>query len=224
MRQKVVAEGDRLRALEVCVAGHQPVRVTFCLDRERVDDIREEQERFVRRVAAVKPEVQGDLVVARPPCVERRAGGRDLGQPALDRGVDVLVCRREFERALVELSLDSAQPALNGRQLGGGDDICGLEPARVGEAARDVVGVELEVDSERRGEALELGQQPARESAAPQLLRFGGYFVSLLASPRSRPKSRAWSRPWTRADVRRPIPHSLMKPAAADWSNSSPLP
>ena len=66
MRQQVITDRHRLRALKVGVARDQPVRVAFCLESERVDEIREEQERLTGRVATVEPQVEGDLVVARP--------------------------------------------------------------------------------------------------------------------------------------------------------------
>src|SRR5712692_3767993 len=89
-------------------------------------------------------------------------------------------------------------------------------------AARDVERVELEVDTERRGETLELGQQLPAEAPAPQL--FLAYGASLFTSPRRLPSSRSGSRPCTCAAVRTPSPQSLMKPAAAFWSNASPRP
>ena len=47
-----------------------------------------------------EPQVERDLVVAAAPGVQLGArGAGDLGDPALDRGVDVLVGRHELERA-----------------------------------------------------------------------------------------------------------------------------
>ena len=98
------------------------------------------------------------------------------------------------------------------------------------DAARDVEGVQLEINLERRCESLELRQQLAFEPAAPQpgcsavsttravgrLPRLARYGASLFTSPSRLFVSPACSRPWTCAAVRTPIPHSLMKPAAAD--------
>jgi len=153
--------------------------------------------------------------------VQCGARGSDLRQPALDHGVDVLVGFAEHKVTRVQLALDSPQTALDRLEVRGLQQAgCG-QPAGVGDAAGDVIGIELEVDLERRRKPLELGQQPARETAAPEL---AGYGVSLLTSP-SRPfSSRSCRRPWTSAAVRTPMPHSLMKPAAADWSKASPLP
>lgn len=44
------------------------------------------------------------------------AGGGDLGQPALDRRVDVLVGLAELELALVQLAPDPAEAAFDQRE------------------------------------------------------------------------------------------------------------
>jgi len=58
---------------------------------EHIDQPGKACDRLSRRVAAVQPQVERDLVVARPARVKGRSGGRDLGETALDGGVDVLV-------------------------------------------------------------------------------------------------------------------------------------
>jgi len=81
--------------------------------------------------------------------VQGRACRGDLSQPSLDRGVDVLVRVGQLELAALQLTLDSAKAAFDGRQLRASDDSGGGKPARVRDAAGDVIGVELEVDLER---------------------------------------------------------------------------
>ena len=57
-----------------------------------------------------QPQIERDLVVAAPAGVQLGAGrAGDLGDPALDRGVDVLVRGGELERALVQLGSDLIQ-------------------------------------------------------------------------------------------------------------------
>src|SRR6266545_6366093 len=208
------------------VAGHRPRRMRGRLDGEHVHQGRQRLDGLARGIAAVKPQVKGHLVVARAPGVQRGARGRDLGQPALDGGVDVFVGGKELEVAGVKLASDAAQAALDRGKLGRGEQARRLEPTCMGDAALDVIRVQLVLALERRSESLELGQHLPAEAPAPQLLarRLRGYGASLLTSPRRALRSRSCSRPWTRAEVRIPIPHSLMKPAAADWSNWSPLP
>src|SRR5205814_2920165 len=146
--------------------------------------------------------------------MQRGAGGRDLGQPALDRGMDVLICRTKPERALVELPLDPPKSALDRRRLRLGHKTCRRKASRMREAARDVVRIELVIHLERGGKPFELGQHRPAEAPAPELLtrRFAGYGASLFTSPNKLPRSLSWSRPWTSAEVRTPKPQSLMKP------------
>ena len=239
-----MADRHRLGALNVRVSGHEPGRVGGRPGSQHIDQLRETGDGLGRRVPAVQPEVERDLVVAGPARVQGRPRRSYLGEPALDGGVDVLVGRSELEIAGVELALDPSQAALDGGQLRRRQQPRGLEPTCMRDAPSDVVRIELVIGLERRCKALELRQEAALEAPAPQLSSLLcrapcarpavcrapcarpaiRYLVSLFASPSSRPKSRAWSCPWTRADVRRPMPQSLMKPAAADWSNSSPLP
>src|SRR5579859_5857989 len=234
-----MAERHRLGPLQVRVARHRPVRMPGRRTGERGHHQRDGLDAGCRRGPAVEAEVEHDLVVARPAGMERRTRRRDLGQPALDHGVNVLIGVDEIEIARVELALDAPQSTLDRGKLGGLDDPGRGQATGVGDAAGDVIRIEIEVDLERGGEALQLGQQLARESpspksATPRNLRFRGdpvslllvasYGASLLTSPSRSPSSRACSRPCTWAAVLTPSPQSLMKPAAADWSNASPLP
>ena len=69
-------------------------------------------ERLQRVRAREHRDVGGDLVVARARGVQLAADRPDdLGQPPLDRHVDVLVVGRERERPAVELGLDALEPA-----------------------------------------------------------------------------------------------------------------
>jgi len=134
--------------------------------------------------------------------------------------VDVFVRLFEIELTRVELALDLPQAALDGGELCSGQQARRGQTTRVRDASGDVERVKLEVDLQRRRELRELREQRPPEAGAPEL----AYGVSLFTSPSKLPSSRACSWPWTRAEVRTPIPHSLMKPAAADWSNTSPFP
>lgn len=82
--------------------------------------------------------------------MQRGTGRRDLGQPPLDRGVNVLVGIDECEGARIELFVDPPEPSLDGGQLRGRDDAGRREPSRVRDAAGDVKGVQLVVGVEGR--------------------------------------------------------------------------
>jgi hypothetical protein len=182
------------------------------------DDSRDLGCQLAGRRPAVKTEVERDLVVARPAGMQRGPSRSDLCQPSLDRGVNVLVGVEERERAFIELTLDPPQSSLDCGQLIRGQEFRASEGAGVREASGDVEWIELEIGVERRREALELDEQAPLEATTPELGVRGlaGYFPSRLTSPSRLPSSRACRRPCTWAEVRTPIPHSLMKPAAAD--------
>jgi hypothetical protein len=75
---------------------------------------------------------------------------RDLREPPLDGGVDVFVRVRERESARVQLPLDAPQPALDRLELRGLQDSGGGQAPGVGDAARDVKRIQLEVDLQGR--------------------------------------------------------------------------
>ena len=109
----------------------------------------------------------GDLVVAAPAGVELGAGGaRELGDPALDRGVDVLVGRRERERAVVQLDADAVERVARSRtapsSVSSPTDAsmatCAREPAR--SSWREAL-VERQADGERHA-APSAGPSPNR--------------------------------------------------------------
>jgi hypothetical protein len=77
------------------------------------------------------------------------AVGIDLGQPALDRGVDVLVAVGEDELTALDLLADLDQGLVESVEAGLAEEP-GLEQAAgVGDASGDVKWGELEVDLER---------------------------------------------------------------------------
>ena len=68
--------------------------------------------------------VGGHLVVARPGRVQARPGvADDLGEPALDRHVHVLVVGLDLEPVLVHLLPDLGEAALDLRQVVLADDL-----------------------------------------------------------------------------------------------------
>ena len=74
----------------------------------------------------------------------------ELGQATFDGRMDVLVRVVEIELSFVELALDAAKATLDGCESGPGQKARGVKPARVGDAARDVIGIQLEIGLQRR--------------------------------------------------------------------------
>jgi hypothetical protein len=152
----VVGQVDRLGALEVGVAGHRPVQVAIGELHERALDPLQPLERPQRVRAREHRHVGRDLVVARPRGVELapdRAG--DLGQPPLDRHVDVLVVLQEPELARLELLLDPVEAVEQLVAVGRGDDAGLRQHLRVRARLLDVVRPQPPVEPDRGVELLE---------------------------------------------------------------------
>ena len=115
--EQVVGEVDRLRALQVGVAGQRPVEVALGgLDERRHVGV-ELRLGAARRLAREERDVGDDLVVARARGVQLAAGAPgDRRQPPLDGHVDVLVVGLERERAVAQLALDLVQAGRGSRR------------------------------------------------------------------------------------------------------------
>ena len=148
--EEVVPQSDRLCTLKVGVTGHDPAGVAVGLRAKSLDYCRDLGRQLAGGRTAVEAEVKRDLVVARPARVQCGTSRSNLGQPPLDRRVDVLVRVEKRKLAGLKLFVDAAQSSLDGCQLCGRDDAGRGEPARVRDAAGDVKRVELEIRIERR--------------------------------------------------------------------------
>ena len=144
-------EIDGLRALEMRVARHRPVQVRLGDAHDHGLQVLQRLDRPQRVRAGEHRHVGRDLVVARAGGVQLAADGADdLGQPPLDRHVDVLVGIQEGELAGVELGRDAVEAAEQLVAVGVGDDAGGREHRRVRARLRDVVGREAPVEADRR--------------------------------------------------------------------------
>ena len=144
--QKVVGKKDRLGALEVRVARHDGVAVTLGeADEFALQAVNFLRERFAG-FAQPESKIERDLIIAAPRGVELRPGGADaLGQLRLDVHVDIFEVHLELEASLFNLGEDLAQARLDFFKFLAGQDAGGFQRAGVGDAARDVVAVELPI-------------------------------------------------------------------------------
>ena len=122
MCEQVVREEDGLGPLQVRVP--REVRVAGVLGprEEHLLELVDASDERGTLASEVEPDVERDLVVAATARVElgpRRP--RDLGDAALDRGVDVLVAGLERERPAVELLPDAVERVGDGRGLLAGE-------------------------------------------------------------------------------------------------------
>jgi hypothetical protein len=97
MSQEMVADRNRLSSLQVCVPGHDPIGVRFRLVGEGIHESPYFPDGLGCGISAVKPKVESDLVVTRTTCMQRGTRRCDLGQPALNRGMYVLVAGPDLE-------------------------------------------------------------------------------------------------------------------------------
>ncbi len=120
-----MGQEDRLRALEVRVAGEVSVVVALvgAADQHVLERRGCEPTTSLRLPPDPEAQVERDLVVATAPGVELGARRtRDLRHPAFDRGVDVLVRRHELERAAVQLRADLIERVGDGEALRLGEE------------------------------------------------------------------------------------------------------
>ncbi len=155
--EQVVADGARLRALEVGVRRHWRLGVVVGAN----EDVREQPADRAAGVAArvldVQPERRGDLVVSRPAGVDPAA---DRPEQPLDRRVDVLVGRQQVGRD------DLRQSHAGFCQLVVVEQSRGVQPFCMDQRRLDVVRKKLGVvGAEKRPH---LGREPLAHTSRPE--------------------------------------------------------
>ena len=185
VRHQVVAEGDRLRALQVRVAGHDRVGVFLRLVAEDADQLFELADEARARFAERQADVERDLIVPAARRVQPLARVADArGQLALDKGVDVLGVGVDRERAALDVCGDLFELRADLVALALRDDAAGAEHRRVRDAALDVLFIHPAVDRNRRIEIVCLRVRLLLEAPFPQL---HGWLFTLSAPARPAP-------------------------------------
>ena len=149
-----VAKEQRLRRLQVGVAGHDHVQVSLGLLDDGLLQFDQRIAQGGHLVQQVEAQVGGHLVVTGAAGVQfpcHRA--HQLGQPPLNRGVDVLVAGLDLKVASVELSAHLLQAGDELVALLVCDQPCPRQRAGVGDAPPDVGLVHPPVEANRLAEA-----------------------------------------------------------------------
>ncbi len=165
---EMMAEGDRLRRLQMGESRHDHRGAVQRTGRERPLQLGDLEEDRVDRVAHPEAEIDRDLVVAGARGVQP-AGRRsdDLGKAAFHVHMDVFERARERERARLDFAFDLGETLGDSLGVGGFDDALAREHGEMGLGASDVLGGELAVEIDRGVDLLHrLGRTPG-EPAAP---------------------------------------------------------
>src|SRR5579885_902932 len=169
-----MSERDGLRALQMGIARHHRVDIAPGDTDEGAAQGGDPFFDLADLIAQVKPEVEGDLVVARTGGVKLPAGIADYcDEPAFDREMDVLVGDVEAESARIDIALDAPEPALDCARLRDLDQSDARQHPRMRDRTHDVMAVEPAVEGQRRCERLDFGQARAAEAPANQVARSG---------------------------------------------------
>ena len=174
----MVAEGHRLRGLQVGEAGHDGVRFGFRQTQKaflKTGDFAEDQVDFVTQPQA---DVGGDLVVARAAGVQLLAGHSDaVGQACFDVHVHVFQVNAPVEGAGFDFALDVFQIGDDLVTLIGVQHAGFFQHRRMGDRTHDVVAVEALVELDGGGESGDEGVDGLAETAAPGLVGLVGAHV-----------------------------------------------
>ena len=149
VRQQVMAEGDRLRGLQMREARHDGRGILVGALDERFLQVAQHRLDLVDRVAHPQAHIECDLVVARTTRVQAPAGRTDqVGEPRLDVEMDVLELGRELETAGLDFALYLLQATLDRSTVLGREDAARHQHFGMGERARDVLRIQALVETD----------------------------------------------------------------------------
>ncbi len=175
--QHVVAEGDRLRHLQVGEARHDGVGVTFREIGQGAAQAAQQGQDVVDGGAHVQADVGRDLVVARAAGVQALAGIADqFGQALLDVQVHIFQVEQPFEAAGLDLGPDLGHAAFDLGAILLADDALGRQHLGVRQRALDVVLRQALVEEHGRGVALDEIGDGFGEAGRPGFGFFGELF------------------------------------------------
>ena len=160
---------NRLRLLEVRVAGHHDAGRLAGLRGERLDQGDDLTAQGPDRVLPPEAESGRRLVVAGAPRVELASHGADrLGQEAFDHRVDVFVGEGLRSRRRFEQPGHPLEPCVDLGGLAGREDPGPLETAGPGPASAHILPPKAPIHVEGAVERLHLPGESALETPAPE--------------------------------------------------------
>ena len=173
--EQVMAEGDRLRRLQMGEARHHRAGVSFGLFGHGELEIGHLAVDLVERVAHPQPHVGRDLVVARAGGVQAAGGEADLVlEVGLDVHVDVFERPREREGPALDLALDLFQAGDDRRDIFLRQDAGLGQHGRMRQRAADILAPELLVEIDGGIDLLHDGVGTCGETPTPHAIAHDG--------------------------------------------------
>ena len=170
IRHQVVPEGDRLRALQMRVAGHDRVGVFLRLVAEDGNQLLELADEARAFPAQRQADIERDLIVAAARRVQALARVADAGgQLALDEGVNILRVRVDMQRAAFNIRSNFFKLRADFVALALRDDAAGAKHRRVRDAALNILFDHPAVHRNRRIEIVRFRIRLLLEAPFPQL-------------------------------------------------------
>ena len=131
--KEVVRQIDRLRALQMRVAGNDDIHVLFAQLNQGALERAKFPGDLQDFLSQPEPQIQRDLIVARAPGMQLRARGHAARQLRFEVHVDVFQLPPPAEFSGLDFSGDAVQPVQNGPQLGAAEHANFLEHGGVGD-------------------------------------------------------------------------------------------
>jgi hypothetical protein len=170
--EQMVTEGDRLRDLQVGIAGHDRAGVRLRQVDERAPQAGQASDERVDRPAQPQAQIGRDLVVARASGVQPLAGFPDQRREAmLDVEMDVLEVARPGKFAALDFAAQGFHAALDCGEVVPGKHAGRGQHPRVRQRSGDVGGGEAAIEIHRRGVTLDERGDRLAEATGPG---FGG--------------------------------------------------
>src|SRR3569832_1187754 len=185
-REQVMAEGDRLRDLQVREAGHDGGGLALGKVEQRGLQTLQIGVERIDLIAQIEAHVGRDLVVARAASMQLLAGDTDaVGEPRLNVHVHVLETHGPREIAARDLDAYGLQARRDGRALLVAQYADMGKHAGVGDRTGDVMHKETQVEIDRGGELLHETVGGLGKAAAPE-------FAGVVFTHRCLPSTISW--------------------------------
>ena len=210
MRKKVMRQQNRLRGLQMRLAGHDRRRMRGGLRGQCLNHTEDTVGHPAHGVAQPHPEQRGHLIITRPagPQPATEVGADAVDQAAFECTVDVLVGDDGCETPVGDIGAQTVQSGQQGVALFVGQQTGVVQHLRVRLRRGDVIGRQHPVEVGGAAQGHQFRGGTVGEPATPQRSLVGGHVCSPL-------RSRA-------AAIFDDRPCRCTKPLAADWSKVSP--